>query len=255
VVSSRRTAPPQPHIGNVKNKSFENFVSQTPNAEATANADQALELTVHAMPTGTAAPDTRMGRIKLLLVLLVCAAPVIASYFTYYFIRPDGRTAYGALVEQRPMQQDLPITAAIPGSPAVAKLGDLRKQWLLVRVGPAVCDKQCEQQLYTLRQLRESMGKDKERVDWVWLVTDAAPIEPVLHAGLKYAQVVRMDAAAVNAWLQPEAGKALSDHLYVVDPMGNWMMRFPADLDVKQARRDVSRLLRASKSWDQDGRQ
>lgn len=49
----------------------------------------------------------------------------------------------------------------------------------------------------------------------------------------------------------------MADHLYVVDPMGNWMMRFPAAMDTAgaaKAKRDLERLLRASSSWDEAGR-
>lgn len=58
-------------------------------------------------------------------------------------------------------------------------------------------------------------------------------------------------------WLAPAAGQALTEHLYVVDPMGHWMMRFPAGLDkagAGRAKRDLERLMRASASWDQAGR-
>ena len=47
---------------------------------------------------------TTSGRWKMILVLLVCALPVIASYFTYYVIRPQGRSNYGELIDpQRPL--------------------------------------------------------------------------------------------------------------------------------------------------------
>ena len=55
-------------------------------------------------------------------------------------------------------------------------------------------------------------------------------------------------------WLKPEAGQALSDHLYIVDPMGRWMMRTPVDPDPAKVKRDIERLLRASASWDRPGR-
>jgi hypothetical protein len=58
-------------------------------------------------------------------------------------------------------------------------------------------------------------------------------------------------------WLQPQSGHALQDHLYLVDPLGNWMMRFPPQIDTQGAvkvRRDLDRLLRASVSWDKAGR-
>jgi hypothetical protein len=55
-------------------------------------------------------------------------------------------------------------------------------------------------------------------------------------------------------WLEPAPGQRLEDHLYVVDPIGNWMMRFPANFDPKQGKRDLDRLLRASSFWDKAGR-
>jgi hypothetical protein len=54
--------------------------------------------------------------------------------------------------------------------------------------------------------------------------------------------------------LQPEAGRALEDHLYVVDPMGEWMMRLPHQAEPARAKRDLNRVLRASSFWDTPGR-
>ena len=91
----------------------------------------------------------------------------------------------------------------------------------------------------------------------MWLVTDDAPVPAALQPALQKATVLRLDAEALNAWLVPAAGQQLADHLYVVDPMGNMMMRFPAAMDAAgaaKAKRDVGRLLRASSSWDQAGR-
>ena len=84
------------------------------------------------------------------------------------------------------------------------------------------------QQLYFQRQLRESLGKDKDRLDRVWLVTDTQPIAAELLPGLKEATVLRVPADDVAHWLAPAPGHDIGEHLYVVDPLGNWMMRFPA---------------------------
>ena len=136
-------------------------------------------------------------------------------------------------------------------------LRSLRGQWLLLSVSGGACDKTCENNLYFQRQLRETQGKDKDRIDRVWLITDEAPIPSSLRPALQQAQILRIDAATLQAWLKPAAGQALQDHIYVVDPMGNWMMRFPAHMDVhtaSSARRDLERLMRASASWDTAGR-
>ncbi|MBN9411425.1 MAG: hypothetical protein J0H69_19960 [Burkholderiales bacterium] len=220
-------------------------------------ADEPLAFTVHSMPSpqslGGNTARTRSGRWKMIGVLLMCAAPVIASYFTYYVIRPDGRTAFGELVEQRPMP---PIVARTLDGREVP-LTSLRHQWLLVSASASACAERCQTNLYLQRQLRESVGREKDRVDWVWLVTDEGAVPDTLRPALANATVLRVDPAALQKWVEPAAGHALEDHLYVIDPMGNWMMRFPPALDAKsaaRAKRDLERLLRASSSWDQAGR-
>ena len=190
----------------------------------------------------------------MLAVLLACAAPVIASYFTYYVIRPEGRRNFGELVQpQRPVPDV--ATVALDGSSGTLRA--LKGQWLLVSVAGGACEKACQDNLYLQRQLRESLGKEKDRLDWVWLVSDDARIPDTLRPALGQATVVRVPADALAQWLQPAAGAQLPDHLYVVDPMGHWMMRFPPHLDkatASKAKTDLLRLMRASASWDEAGR-
>ncbi|MBX9834143.1 MAG: hypothetical protein K2X78_13990 [Burkholderiaceae bacterium] len=223
-----------------------------------SGGEHPLGLTVHTLPAAGDAVVTvqraRHGRWKMLGVLLICAAPVIASYFTYYVVRPDGRRNYGELIQPQRTMPELMATA-LDGTPV--PLASLKGQWLLVSVGGGACDAACQKHLYLQRQLRESVGKEKDRVDWIWLVNDAASPPPELANALQKATVLRIDAAALAAWLSPDAGHQLAEHLYVIDPMGNWMMRFPAAMDTAgaaKAKRDLERLLRASSSWDDAGR-
>ena len=221
--------------------------------------DAPLGMTVYDMPAPgeVAQADerrTRSGRIKMLALMLICAAPVLASYFMYYVWQPEGRRNFGDLITP---PRDMPVAQArdLDGKPV--DLQSLRGQWLLVTVAGGNCDKTCQQNLYFERQLRETQGKDKDRIDRVWLVSDDAAVPESLRPALAQATVLRVDAAVLQAWLQPAAGQSLQDHIYVVDPMGNWMMRFPAHMDVhtaSKAKRDLERLMRASNSWDQAGR-
>ena len=220
--------------------------------------DEPLGLTVHSMPRPDAEATRRRtvsGRLKMLLVLLACAAPVVASYFTYYVIRPEGRSNYGTLVQPtRTLPADLPLRT-LQGERVDPKT--LRNQWLLVAVGGGTCDEACTQRLYMQRQLRQMMGKERERLDKVWLITDEAPIPAPIQAALGGPEPVtalRVPADALAAWLQPAPGQALEAHLYLVDPMGEWMMRFPPQPEPARIKRDLDRLLRASSFWDQPGR-
>ena len=222
------------------------------------HGEHPLGLTVHALPAAgdavATAQRSRHGRLKMLAVLLICAAPVIASYFTYYVIRPEGRRNYGELINP---QRTIPDVTAHALDGGAVPLASLKGQWLLVSVAGGDCDTICQKHLYLQRQLRESLGKEKDRMDWVWLINDAATPPQALAPALQKATVLRMDAAALGSWIAPAEGHQLAEHLYVVDPMGNWMMRFPAAMDsdgAAKAKRDLERLLRASSSWDEAGR-
>lgn len=219
---------------------------------------EALSFTVHAMPQ----PDIARrrdrvlgGRLRMALILLACAAPVIASYLSYYVIRPDGRTNYGTLIQpSRTVPADLGLRT-LQGQ--AVDPSSLRRQWLLVVAGPSTCDAGCERRVYLQRQLREMLGRERDRVERVWLVTDdGAPSPALLQAAAATGDfaALRADPAALARWLTPEPGRDLAEHVYVVDPMGEWMMRFPADPEPQRVKRDLDKLLRASSSWDQAGR-
>jgi hypothetical protein len=228
------------------------------NSSAPPDGPDALSFTVHSMPTPSASVDRRRvvgGRWRMLLVLAACAAPVIASYFTYYVVRPEGRTNYSDLIlPTRPLPADLGLTQldGTPVDPAT-----LHGQWLTLLVFDAACDAACEDRVLLQRQLREMLGRERDRVDRVWLVTGAAVPSPLLQqaaAATGALTVLRADAGAVARWLAPAAGQGLHDHLYIVDPMGAWMMRAPAEPEPQRLKRDLERLLRASSSWDRAGR-
>lgn len=227
-------------------------------AAAQARPDEPLGLTVHGLPAPErsldAAQRVRHGRWKMLAVLAVCAAPVVASYFTYYVIRPAQQRSFGELIASQPA---LPEAQAQTLEGRLTTLDSLKGQWLLVSASGAQCGPRCEDNLYLQRQLREALGREKERLDWVWLVADEQPVAERLRPALDQATVLRVDAAVLAGWLKPADGHALDEHLYVVDPQGHWMMRFPAGLDragAGKARRDLERLLRASAAWDEPGR-
>jgi len=223
---------------------------------------QPVSLTVHSLqpPDLSDAAEatrrrTRAGRLRMLGVLAVCASPVVASYLAYYVIKPEGRTNYGELIappREWPATLPLATLEGVPVAPAA-----LAGQWLLVAVGSAACDAACEQRLLMQRQLREMLGRERDRLDKVWLVTDAAPPTPELRRALETTPAtteLRVPPQALAAWLAPAPGQQLADHLYLVDPMGRWVMRWAAQPEPGRMRRDIDRLLRASSSWDRAGR-
>jgi hypothetical protein len=230
--------------------------SNSSDPAASPVAADPMALTVHSVPLPeVAAPSRRRGRITMLLVLLACAAPVIVSYFMFYVVRPDARNNYAELIQPtRSLPADLALTDLNGQSlPASA----LKGQWLLVVVAGSDCDARCEALLLQQRQVREMTGRDRDRIDKLWLVTDTGPIRAPLQQAMAAAPpttVLRVPAQALQAWLQAAPGQGLADHLYVVDPMGEWMMRTPPQPDPMKFKKDLERLLRASAFWDRAGR-
>ncbi len=227
-------------------------------APGSSVASEPLSFTVHSMPApdvSDAARRTAVGRLKMLAVLAVCAAPVIASYLTYFVIRPESRNNYSELImPPRVLPDTLPLKQL---SGADMKPAGLRGQWLIVVVADAACDATCEKSLYLQRQLREALGGEKDRVDKVWFITDDGVPRPAVLQAIAQgtsATVLRAPRADLAQWLAPARGHTLAEHLFVVDPMGQWMMRAPADPDPTKLKRDIERLLRASASWDRAGR-
>ena len=214
-------------------------------------------MTVHALPVPELQADarrTRSGRLKMLFVLAVCVAPVLASYFSFYVLRPAARSNYGSLIEPTRSMPALPLRT-LDGRPVEA--ASLHGQWLLLVLGSGACEAACEQRLFAQRQLREMLGRERDRLDKIWLLTDDADVSPALLAALQAeppVQVLRVPRAALAAWLQPEVGHALEEHLYLVDPLGEWMLRAPAGAEPGRVKRDLERLLRASAGWDRPGR-
>ena len=189
------------------------------------------------------APAVSRGRLKLILVLLVCAAPVLASYFTYYVIRPEGRINYADLIEpQRPVGD----TVIQRPDGAADTLASLRGKWVLVAAAPPACDAACSTALYNIRQVRLTTGRERERVERLWLLTEPGDPDPALlaqHEGL----IVRRIAADSLTRFGPATGGRSADHIFIIDPMGNLMMRFPAQPDPSRMKKDLIKLLRASR--------
>lgn len=186
----------------------------------------------------------RIQRLKLFAVLLVCASPVIASYLAYYVFPPVGRTNYGELIQpQRPVPE-LSLKA-LDGAPESWK--PLLGQWVLLQVDSGACPTACPDKLYALRQHRTMTGKERDRIERVWLITDQAQPEAKVLEGYEGTFVWRVDAQQLGQWLVAEPGHALTDYVFMIDPQGNLMMRFPANGDPRRIHKDIARLLRASR--------
>jgi len=186
----------------------------------------------------------RDGRWKLLAVLFVCAAPLIFSYFTYYVIKPSGRTNYGELIDPRAHPIPALGSVGLDGKPLA--LDAYKGKWVMLQVSPGECAQACKDQLVAMRQLRLMQGKDMERIERVWLITDDAPLDTMLMRVIDGTRFLRVKPDALKAWLPVEQGGDINQHMYLIDPLGNLMMRFPAKAEPQKVKKDIGKLLKAS---------
>lgn len=186
------------------------------------------------VPATPAAGMTRRNRRTLLLIALVSIAPVVASYSAYYLIRRDKHANYGELLPTAPAPD---VRGTLDGKPFA--LADLRGKWVFVVASPGACDPACTRALYATRQARTIQGREMDRVVRVWLVTQGTPTPATLAE--------HPDLVAVTAPAGLAGFPAGGERIYLLDPLGNLVLAYPRDPDIKAMAGDVSRLLRASR--------
>jgi cytochrome oxidase Cu insertion factor (SCO1/SenC/PrrC family) len=188
-----------------------------------------------------AAPDAarrRRGRLIAAGILVVCALPLLAALAAYFLFPPAGRVNYGELVEPRP----LPVVRLERLDGRAFSLGELRGKWVMLHVDAPECGAPCQAKLFNMRQSRLAQGNNAERIERVWLVAGGGVLPP---------ELARLYEGMVLARAAPELVAALPGtdargQVYLIDPRGNLMLRFPADADPKRMIKDLQRLLKYS---------
>jgi hypothetical protein len=212
------------------------------------------ELLIPASQTDASKVDTqtRRGRIQMLLLLLACAAPVIASYLAYYVFKPEGgKTNFGALVQ--PVQDVNPAWFDIP----------FNGKWTLLVARPAgectIKNESCLEALFLMRQLRIAVGRESSRVQLVWVNTDGKPVDPevLLAYDQKTAgfQILSLPAdpnlkAEFDAWLNRDGA---GQKIQLIDPSPAKMMIFPVSNSPKEfgsMKKDLEKLLRLNRKGE-----
>ncbi len=187
---------------------------------------------------------TSAGRWKLFAVLAVCAAPMIFSYLSYYVIKPGGRTNYGTILD--PRLYPIPALNGVMLGGEKKELDAFKGKWIMLQADSGACAEACQKRLYEMRQLRLIQGKEMDRIERVWLLTDEQAVDTALIRKYDGMHMIKVNDAALKAWLPAETGTQVSDHIYMIDPLGNLMMRFPKDADPQKMKKDIAKLLRAS---------
>jgi cytochrome oxidase Cu insertion factor (SCO1/SenC/PrrC family) len=192
------------------------------------------------------------ARRKLLLFATLFVLPMLVAYALYYSgWRPEAVHPFGELVQPARPLADAALVL-LDGKPI--RFSELRGKWTLVTFSAAECLKPCERNLTKMRQVIAAQGQEADRLQSVLVVTDGKALDWLRYAIQDYPgmRVVTGPPDLVTALARQftlPAGGPLDNlnRVYLVDPLGNFMMSYPADTDPTGMRKDLARLLRISR--------
>ena len=216
-------------------------------------SDKELLIPASQMDSSAINAQTRRGRLQMLFLLLACAAPVIASYFAYYVLKPEGgKTNFGTLVQS--VQDVNPAWFDIP----------FNGKWTLLVARPAgectIKNESCLEALFLMRQLRIAVGRESSRVQLVWVNTDGKAVDPevLLAYDQKTAgfQILSLPAdpklkSEFDTWLNRDGA---GQKIQLIDPSPAKMMVFPVTNSPKEfgsIKKDLEKLLRLNRKGEQ----
>lgn len=195
-------------------------------------------------------PGKPRSLTPLVMVLLLSLAPVIGAVLVYFNPewQPSGSVNYGTLVQpQRPMppSQELELRT-LDGKPF--DLQSLKGKWLLAAADGAACPESCARKLFILRNSHASQGKNVDRVNRIWFITDDAPVPEQVLEAYKGTIMVRAKPEQLAKFLPSlnngaNGQPALQEPMWIMDPLGNLILQYPVDADPLRFRKDLSRLI------------
>jgi len=181
---------------------------------------------------------------RSILNLKDTASPDITIKATgYQWWQPESRGNYGELIEPRPLSD--PELRLLDGRPF--RLSQLRGKWVMLQLDSGACAEGCRKKLLYMRQARLALGKNMDRVERVWLLTDPGAPDAALAREFEFEGTQVARAAGNPVLAEFPAARSSVDHIYIVDPLGNLMLRFPSEPDPGRMMRDLARLLKASR--------
>lgn len=194
-----------------------------------------------------AVPANRWVFVMLMLLFVLPVVLATLLYLTGW--RPSSSGNHGELIQ--PVRQvEGGVLQTLDGQPAY--FSELRGKWIMVHFGSSSCPEECMKSIYYMRQVHAAQAKEIGRVQRVFIATDMGAAEK-LKAKLEGYPEMRVwtgEKKALAEVLQSfgiDAGQlAEQQGIYLVDPLGNLIMRYPPGIDPGGMLKDLTRLLKYS---------
>jgi hypothetical protein len=196
----------------------------------------------------TAIPTPNSSRRTLLLLAALFFLPfVIGSGLFWLDWRPEKFGNHGELLQP---PRTLPASGLRHADGRPLPTAELLGKWLLVLPVKGSCNSTCQSSLQQMLQVHIALNKEQNRLQRVLIVVDVSdsandpPMAELqrLFPGLLVAAVQANVAA--EAWHGALYGRG--QEVFIVDPLGNVMMRYTDPADLRGVLKDLERLLKYS---------
>lgn len=194
--------------------------------------------------------NRRKALLQVFFLVLIFALPALLSSYLYFFgddLMPEGSVNMGSLVQPaRPLPDQ---TLFAPGGEETP-LSSVFGKWTIVVMAERDCGDHCRSRLHDMDKVRQALGEDSQRAQTLLMVD--RPDERS-RPDLLIGELPRLRVMTGGARGFPPSLRALFDieappwgRTFIVDPLGNLMMYYPAGSDPKWVLIDMRRLLKAS---------
>ena len=186
--------------------------------------------------------EKKKSNLTLWLILAICVLPFVSAVGLFFYWTPNQLVNYGDLVDPKP----LPDFFNKHSDKVEELMHASRGKWLLLIVDSGNCNSICQKKLYWLRQIRLAQGREMERVGRVWLINDLAQPSDELLGQFVGTELIRL--ADEDLLFTGVDNTPPEKNLFLVDPLGNLMMRYSIDSDPNKLKKDLKKLLKVSKA-------
>jgi cytochrome oxidase Cu insertion factor (SCO1/SenC/PrrC family) len=198
---------------------------------------------------GNSVTNAKSSRRTLIIVLLLFILPAIGASLMYAIgWKPSHTVNHGVLiVPAKPIADH--VLQSLDGKPV--KFSELHGKWTMIYFDNANCDENCMKQIFFMRQIHLSQGKNIERLQRVYILTETSGIESLKAKLAEYPEmlVLKGDQPVISSLVNEfgiDQKTAHANNIYLMDHLGNFMMRYKADTEPAGMRKDIERLLKYS---------
>ena len=200
-------------------------------------------------------PDKRAtkknSRTTLWIMIVLFGLPYIAAIYFYYFAdlsEMGNQTNYGTLITPVRQINDMPLKKLDNSD---FKFSEMKGKWILISIAQSSCATGCQENLYKMRQIRKAVGEDRSRINRIFLLTDTSNTPSFNELLSKYSgtEVIIPSGDNYQKFISGFSitDETIEDRLFIIDPLGNYMMAYPKDADANMILKDIRRLLKVSK--------